>query len=94
MGLAVDIVKHRNRKNPERFDTDKLLKSIRSACLSVRCPEGQAETTANQVTGAVIVWLNTRPFVTSHDIRMIAGRHLERFHPDAAYIFLNQRRMM
>lgn len=94
MGLAVDIVKHRRKNHSEKFDTDKLLRSIRSACLSVHCPEGQAESTANHVTGAVIAWLDTRPFVTSHDIRLIASRHLERFHPDAAYIFLNQRRMM
>lgn len=91
MGTAIDIVKRSGRRPSESFSRDKLHASIRAACLSVRSPEGVAETTAKNVCDAVIVWCNTKPEVTSHDIRRIASHHLERFHPEAAYLYKHHR---
>ncbi len=91
MGLAVDVVKRSGRRPSEAFNPDKLLRSIQAACLSVRSPEGEAESTASNVTGAVILWLDTKPAVTSHDIRRLAGAHLERYHPEAAYLYQHHR---
>jgi transcriptional regulator NrdR family protein len=91
MGLAVDVVKRSGRRPSEAFDADKLLRSIQAACLSVRSPEGEAESTASNVTGAVVLWLDTKPAVTSHDIRRLAGAHLERYHPEAAYFYQHHR---
>ncbi|MEI7689749.1 MAG: ATP cone domain-containing protein [Candidatus Saccharibacteria bacterium] len=85
MSLAVDIIK--NNGSSERFDRDKLHKSIVSVCISVRAPHGQAEATAHSVCDAVIDWLASRPEVTSADIRTIAGKHLKRYHPEAAYLY-------
>lgn len=87
MGQAIDVVKRSGKRPTESFDSDKLLQSIRAACLSVRSPEGEAEDTAHQVTGAVVLWLDTKPAVTSHDIRRITSMHLTRFHPEAAYLY-------
>jgi transcriptional regulator NrdR family protein len=91
MGTAIDIVKRSGRRPSERFNRDKLHASIRAACLSVRSPEGVAETTAKNVCDAVIIWCNTKPEVTSQDIRRIASQHLERFHPEAAYLYKHHR---
>lgn len=91
MGLAVDIVKHGGKRPSESFERDKLHASIVAACLSVRTPEGQAETTARVVCDAVITWLDNRPEVTSTDIRTVAARHLKSHHPEAAYMYEQQR---
>ncbi|MDB5183780.1 MAG: hypothetical protein JWO07_461 [Candidatus Saccharibacteria bacterium] len=87
MALAVDVVKRSGKRPTESFDADKLLRSILSACLSVRSPEGEAEDTAKNVTQAVVVWVDRKPAVTSHDIRRLASVHLQRFQPEAAYIY-------
>lgn len=91
MGLAIDVVKRSGKRPAEPFNSDKLLHSIRAACLSVHAPEGEAESAANNVTSAVIVWLGNKSTVTSDDLRRIASTHLERYHPDAAYLYQHHR---
>lgn len=85
------IVKRGGRRQSEPFDKTKLHKSIVSACLSAGASHGQAETTAHRVVEEVIVWLEQRPEVTSHDIRQVAGKHLGRYHHDAAYLYEQHR---
>jgi len=87
MNLAVDIIKHGGKRQSERFMREKLHTSIVAACLSVRTPEGQANGIAHAVCDAVITWLQQRPEVTSHDIRLVATRHLKSHHPEAAYLY-------
>lgn len=84
---SIDIVKRSGRRPTEQFDHEKLRTSIHAACLSVRSPDGEAQRTASEVTHAVIIWLETKPEVTSNDLRRIAGHHLKKFHPEAAYIY-------
>ena len=91
MNLAVDIIKHGGRRQTEQFMRHKLHASIMAACLSVRTPEGQAETTAHAVCDEVIDWLQQRPEVTSYDIRIIATRRLKSYHPEAAYLYEQHR---
>lgn len=87
----VDIVKRRGQRPTESFDRNKLHKSIVAATLSARTPDGQAENIANAVTNYVLEWLQTRPEVTSHDLRLVATRHLRAHHPDAAYLYEQHR---
>jgi transcriptional regulator NrdR family protein len=94
MTLAIDVVKRAGKRPTESFDQAKLLHSIRAACLSVRSPEGEAEDTATQVAHAVIVWLATKPAVTSYDIRRITSAHLNRFHPEAAYFYQHHKNII
>lgn len=91
MSKAIDIIKRSGARPSEQFQRHKLHASIRAACLSVRSPEGVAETTANHVCDAVIIWCDTKPEVTSHDVRRVAAQHLERFHPEAAYLYKHHR---
>ncbi|HEX6416406.1 MAG TPA: ATP cone domain-containing protein [Candidatus Saccharimonadales bacterium] len=91
MGLAVDIVKRDGRRPTERFERGKLHASIVAACLSVRSPEGEAETIAKGVCDEVIVWLEVRPEVTSADLRRKATDTLQKFHPEAAYLYKHHR---
>ncbi len=91
MGLAIDIVKRGGKRPTEKFQRDKLHASIRAACLSVRSPEGEAETTATNVCDAVVVWLEIRPEVTSNDLRRKATDTLHTFHPEAAYLYKHHR---
>lgn len=93
MGLAVDIVKN-NPRDSEKFSRDKLHASIVAACLSVRTPVGQAESIAHVVTDAVITWLESKPEVTSQDIRGVAAKHLHSHHPDAAYMYEQHGRIL
>jgi transcriptional regulator NrdR family protein len=93
-GKAIDIIKRAGKRPSEGFDPTKLHASVRAACLSVRSPEGEAETTAKNVTEAVIVWLEIKPEVTSEDIRRVASHHLKKFHPEAAYFYEQHRNII
>jgi hypothetical protein len=90
-GEAIDIIKREGKRPSEQFQRDKLHTSIRAACLSVRSPEGVAESTAGKVCDAVIIWLDTKPEVTSADIRRKATESLESYHPEAAYLYKHHR---
>lgn len=91
MSLAVDIIKREGRRPTERFNRDKLHASVVAACLSVRSPEGLAEHTAKDVCDAVVIWLGNKSTVTSADLRLTASKHLESFHPEAAYLYKHHR---
>lgn len=91
---AIDIVKREGKRPSESFDRKKLHASVTAACLSVRSPEGEAEMTADKVCDAVILWLDTKPEVTSADLRRKAAETLERHHPEAAYLYKHHRLVM
>ncbi|MDB5187169.1 MAG: hypothetical protein JWM07_641 [Candidatus Saccharibacteria bacterium] len=88
---AINIIKRGGRRASEPFQRQKLHASVRAACLSVRSPDGLAESTANKVCDAVIMWLETKPEVTSADLRRKATETLESFHPEAAYLYKHHR---
>jgi transcriptional regulator NrdR family protein len=94
MGKAIDIVKRDGQRPTETFQREKLHASVRAACLSVRSPEGEAETTARNVCDAVILWLETKPEVTSSDLRRKATETLHQHHPEAAYLYKHHRLVM
>lgn len=91
MTLSVDVIKRGGQRESERFMRDKLHKSIVSTCLSVRVPTGQAESIAHAVCEAVVAWLDQHPEVTSNDIRIVATKHLRIQHPEAAYLYEQNR---
>ncbi|MGO3702127.1 MAG: ATP cone domain-containing protein [Candidatus Saccharimonadales bacterium] len=93
MSKAIDIVKRKSRQ-PESFRREKLHASVHAACLSVRSHDGAADQTANQVCDAVLIWLEERPKVTSQDIRRVAGKQLRKYHPEAAYMYEQQRNII
>lgn len=78
----------------EPFDAVKLHSSIVDACLAVRSHEGEAHSTAERVCRSVIDWLVGRSEVTSNDIRRVAGQQLATYHPEAAYLYQNEPRMI
>ena len=81
------IIKNNGRKQPEPFVKDKLRKSIIATCLSARAPERRAECTADLVCKDVEKWLQTKPEITSRDIRIVTARHLKKYDPEAAYLY-------
>jgi len=85
------IIKRRGQRPTEAFDKTKLHKSIVAASLSAQAHSGQADNIAYAVTNYVLEWLESRPEVTSHDIRLVASRHLRAHHPDAAYLYEQHR---
>jgi transcriptional regulator NrdR family protein len=85
------IIKREGKRASEQFTQSKLHNSVRAACLSVRSPEGEAETIAKSVSEAVIAWLETKPEVTSSDLRRKATAVLTAFHPEAAYLYKHHR---
>ena len=94
MSKAIDIIKRDGQRPTETFQREKLHTSVRAACLSVRSPEGEAETTANSVCDAVVIWLETKPEVTSSDLRRKATETLHLHHPEAAYLYKHHRLVM
>lgn len=93
-GLAVDIIKRDGRRPSESFTRQKLHDSIVAACLSTGMPVGQAEGIAKAVAEHVAGWLQTRPEVTSKDLRRVATKHLRAHHPDAAYLYEQHRSIL
>ena len=91
MGGVIDIVKRGGKRPSEHFQRGKLHASVYAACLSVRTPDGEATTTADNVCEAVILWCDTKPEATSNDLRRVASGHLEKFHPEAAYLYKHHR---
>ena len=87
MNVLTYVVKRQGKRPTESFERSKLHASIVASCLSVRTPEGQAETTANTVCDAVMEWLSDKPEVTSDDIRRKAADVLARYHPEAAHLY-------
>lgn len=87
MSQLIDVVKREGKRPNEYFNPAKLHASIKAVCLSVRSPEGEAETAAKNVCDAVLVWCSIRPEVTSTDLRRVASHHLNKIHPDAAYMY-------
>lgn len=83
------VIKRLGERSAEPFQPEKLHASVRAACLSVRSPEGEAETIAQRVGDVVSTWIHSKPSVTSHDIRRVAATALESFHPEAAYLYQN-----
>lgn len=89
--MRTDIIK-RDRMI-EAYSPVKLRASIKSACLSVRTPPGEAEMTAQRVASSVEAWLQHRPEVTSADIRRKASESLQIYNPEASYLYTRQRIM-
>lgn len=87
----IDVVKRSGRRPSEKFSREKLHSSIVAACMSVHAPVGQAEAIADIICKDVRDWLETRPEVTSHDLRRIAHGRLRSHHPDAAYVYEQHR---
>lgn len=81
------VVKRQGQRPSETFAPEKLHASILAACLSVRSPEGEAETIAHSVCSRIEQWLKEKPEVTSDDLRRKASDVLESLHPEAAYLY-------
>ena len=90
----IDIVKRGGKRPSEEFNAEKLHKSIVAACASDRTPIGDAEAIARHVCLQVIAWCAEKGEVTSDDLRRMATRVLERFHPEAAYLYQHHQAMI
>ncbi len=84
----------RTDQTHEPFDVLKLHSSVVQACCSVNAPAGDAHMTAENVCRSVLDWLVGKPIVTSRDIESVTSRTLERYHPDAAYMYANSEAML
>lgn len=81
------------KKFTEGYNREKLQKSIHAACLSVRELAGSAELTSHHVCSHVENWLNQKYEVTSADIRRVAASVLQKYNPDAAYVYLTHNQL-
>ncbi|HEY1085770.1 MAG TPA: ATP cone domain-containing protein [Candidatus Saccharimonadales bacterium] len=84
---ATGVVKRSGDRPTEEFSHEKLHSSVLAACLSIRIPEGEAETVANIVSNLVGAWVEGKHAVTSHDLRRIAAKHLSDLQPEASYLY-------
>lgn len=86
----IDVVKAHGKRPSEEFNPVKLHESIVATCLSLRTPEGQAEEVARNVCVGVIKWCDTKQEITSSDIRRVGADIMQKYHPEAAYIYRQQ----
>ena len=94
MAHPTDVIKRDGQRPSESFDRAKLHTSVRAACLSVRSPDGEAETIAADVCNAIEAWLAGKLEITSSDLRRKATEALGSFHPEAAYLYKHHRLVM
>lgn len=92
--MNVYVAKSKQTGGGQEFDPLKLHASVLSACFAVRSLEGEAHLTAQHVCERVIEWVNTKTEITSHDIRRITSHFLQRYHPEAAYVYENYREIV
>ena len=90
-GGLTHVVKNGHHRHAEVFDREKLHKSLVAACLSSGAPAGHADSMATRVTDEVEKWLESRPEVTTNDLRRIASKALRTYHPDASYLYEHHR---
>lgn len=90
-GPQTHVVKNSHHRHPEPFDVDKLHRSIVAACLSSGSPTGHADSIARRVVNEVLQWLESRPEVTSNDVRRVAAHQLRAYHPDASFLYEHHR---
>jgi len=88
--MGAHIVK-RSKGHSEPYDERKLYASIYASCLGVRTPTGEAELTAERVCHDTLPWIESKPEVTSADIRRKAATHLKVYNPHAAYLYQQYR---
>ena len=92
--MNVYVTHRQNTAMSERFDPLRLHQSVVAACRSVRSLEGDDHLTAQHVCEHILTWLATKTEVTAQDIRRMASRYLASYHPDAAYMYSNDREML
>ena len=76
-----------NGRDTEPFAVEKLRRSVYAACLNVRAPEASAKATTEMVCNDVIKWLSDKQEVTSLDIKDKTTEFLQKYHPEASYIY-------
>jgi transcriptional regulator NrdR family protein len=81
----------KRKGHTELYDQKKVYASVFAACQSVREPSASAELIAEKVMQDVNHWIEKKHEVTSNDIRRQAAKHLDVYHPDAAYMLLHHR---
>lgn len=92
--VKIDVIKASGKRPTEEFDPVKLHNSIVATCLSLRTPEGQSEEFARHVTLGVIQWCGDRTEITSEDIRRVSAGLLQKLHPEAAYLYKQQLKVL
>lgn len=88
--MKAHIVKRRPRDS-EPYEENKVFTSVYAACLGVHAPEGEAKITAQRICRDIAPWLESKPEVTSADIRRKAAEILAMYNPHAAYLYKNHR---
>lgn len=79
------IVKRKGHTEP--FDQRKIYASVYSSCIVLRMSDEEAELLADTVTKDVVKALSSHTEVSSREIHKNVVESLERYNPDAAYLY-------
>lgn len=85
--ITTDIIDSEDSTNIKKYDRARLRASVMSCCLSVGCPEGQADTIANFVCNDIENWLTDKQEVTTKDLINKSTKFLEKYHTEASYFY-------
>lgn len=83
------IVKRKGHKEP--FDSKKLYASIFAACMSLRMTDQEAELISENVTYKVEQLIKDKKEIASSEIHRHAAGFLNRYNPEAAFMYKHHR---
>jgi transcriptional regulator NrdR family protein len=75
----------------EYFDARKIYASVFSACMTLRMHDSEAELLADMVSHEVEEQVKKLDHVTSQILHKMVSDALEKYHPDAAYMYQHHR---
>lgn len=79
------IVKRKGHK--EKYDERKVYASVYAACLTLRMSDEEAELIAHMVSHEVSEEFRKDKEVSAHEIHKFVAKSLEKYNPDAAYMY-------
>lgn len=79
------IIKRKGHKEP--FDERKLYASVYAACTTLRVSDEEAETISQMVTDEMKEEFKNTEEIASDRLQKSTAQSLQKYHPDAAYIY-------
>lgn len=84
----------KNSGKIERFDPQKLKKSLDETFRIANSPRGQSEILIKKIIEEFNEWHENKPEITSSDIRRKIGAISKKFHSEAGYIYENFKKIL
>lgn len=86
------IVKRKGHS--EYFDSKKIYASVYAACMTLRMHGSEAELIAEMVSHEIEEQMKDKNQITTHELHKMVAENIEKYHPDAAYMYESHREIV